>query len=119
MRRDYVFSDREASGGTSGSRLLRTRIVCPRDDQHRCRCKTISLTSSPQRIRRSQLGLTFYSRCVIGVRLGEARIAPAMTGNLVAKAVAGCRAEPGELLAATRIARRPIDIWICRNECVA
>lgn len=31
--------------GTSGSRLPRTRTACPRDDQHRCRYKTISLTS--------------------------------------------------------------------------
>jgi len=46
----------------------------------------ISLTSSPQRIRRSQLcelGLTFYSRCVIGVRLGEARIAADLLGRAI------------------------------------
>src|SRR5579862_3870487 len=107
MRRDYVFSDRRPPAGTLGSRLLRTRIACPRDDQQRCRYKTISLASSPQRIRRSQsceLGLTFYSRCVIGVRLGEARIAAIMYCDGSLSEVGRGRAEPDDLRAATPLA---------------
>jgi hypothetical protein len=42
-----------------------------------------------------------------------------MVGNLVAKMATWRRAEPGELHAATRVVRRPVDGRICRNEGVA